>query len=88
METQPTSSGVFGFISKAANTVTNAVESFTSAIKSKDPNIKNENDYSESGLIENKIGGARSRRRKCNKKHRHTKSCRKYVKKGRKTRKH
>jgi hypothetical protein len=33
-------------------------------------------------------GGARSRRRKCNKKHRHTKSCRKYVKKGRKTRKH
>jgi hypothetical protein len=34
------------------------------------------------------IGGARSRRRKCNKKHRHTKSCRKNVKKGRKTRKH
>ena len=33
-------------------------------------------------------GGARSRRRKCNKKHRHTKSCRKYVKKGRKTIKH
>jgi hypothetical protein len=33
-------------------------------------------------------GGARSRRRKCNKKHRHTKSCQKYVKKGRKTRKH
>jgi hypothetical protein len=88
-DTPTTSSGLFGFISNAANKVTNAIkgtdQNVTNAIKSKDPN---ENPYSESGLFENKIGGARSRRRKCNKKHRHTKSCRKYVKKGRKTRKH
>jgi hypothetical protein len=50
--------------------------------------LSNEYGTSTIGTIENKIGGARSRRRKCNKKHRHTKSCRKYVKKGRKTRKH
>jgi hypothetical protein len=71
-------SGLVDYFSKTANTAKNAIIGNQQQITS-----NNGNDPSYTGA-----GGARSRRRKCNKKHRHTKSCRKYVKKGRKTRKH
>jgi hypothetical protein len=91
METNTdTGSGLFGFISKAAKSVSDAANTVTQAIKgdqqTNDTNALVQSPSNTTGYTG--TGGARSRRRKCNKKHRHTKSCRKYVKKGRKTRKH
>lgn len=82
INTEP-SSGLFGFISKAAKSVSVMANTVTQAIKGDQQPVQSPSNTGYTGY-----GGAKSRRRKCNKKHRHTKSCRKNVKKGRKTQKH
>jgi hypothetical protein len=72
-----------GLIDKFTGVLSGFFKSKSSNTLTNEPYKSNTDNTSYTGY-----GGARSRRRKCNKKHRHTKSCRKYVKKGRKTRKH
>lgn len=72
--------GIFGNIKKVITGTGSSIKNAASSLTGTQPNPPQ--------TYTSQYGGAKSRRRKCNKKHRHTKSCRKYVKKGRKTRKH
>jgi len=74
-------------ISNVTNSVSNIFGKIGELFKPKEQQVQSSGEQSSQPDYTG-YGGARSRRRKCNKKHRHTKSCRKYVKKGRKTRKH
>jgi hypothetical protein len=75
--------GVMSYVSELFGSVKNKITGTQNTNATTQQNNTDNNSYNS---YQN--GGAGSRRRKCNKKHRHTKSCRKYVKKGRKTRKH